>query len=258
MTKILVLGSNGQVGSELRSLSPLYSQYNFTFADRGIVDLNNLETISEYFLHNTFDAIINCAAYTAVDKAESERETAERVNHLAVAAIAEIVKKKNMSLIHISTDYVFNGKNFQPYVESFSTDPINFYGKSKLSGEEAIFKIAPTKTIIIRTSWVYSTFGNNFVKTMLRLGRERESLGVIFDQVGSPTYAKDLAQLILNVIPKIKNETPAIYHYSNEGVASWYDFAKEIFSISKINCKVNPITTAEYPTPAARPFYSVI
>lgn len=258
MTKILVLGSSGQVGSELHKLSSLYPQYNFTFADRGILNLNNLHDISEYFSNKTFDTIVNCAAYTAVDKAESDREMADTINHRAVEIIAKIAKIKNISLIHISTDYVFNGKNFQAYVETDPTDPINFYGKTKHLGEEAILNIAPSRAIIIRTSWVYSSFGNNFVKTMLRLGNERESLKIIFDQVGTPTFAKDLAQLILNIIPKIKNEGPAIYHYSNEGVASWYDFAKEIFDISKLNCKVSPITTLEYPTPAARPYFSLL
>ena len=258
MFKILITGSNGQVGNELRALAVSYPQYEFNFVDRGLLDLSNPQMIKNYFDDKDFDAIINCAAYTAVDKAESESELADKVNHLAVAALAEIAKEKNISLIHISTDYVFDGKNYRPYVESNPTNPVSVYGKTKLAAEEAIFTISPSKAIIIRTSWVYSSFGQNFVKTMLRLGCERESLGVIFDQVGTPTYARDLALTILEILPKIQNQTPVIYHYSNEGVASWYDFAKAIFKIAKINCVVKPITTAEYPTLATRPHSSLM
>lgn len=258
MNKILVLGCNGQLGSELTSLAPRYPQYDFIFVDRSLLDLSSDAEIQKYFSNKTFNTIINCAAYTAVDKAESEFALADLINHKSVATIARIAKEKNISLVHISTDYVFKGNHFRPYVENDPTDPVNAYGKTKFLGEESIFEISPAKTIIIRTSWVYSSFGNNFVKTMLRLGRERESLGVIFDQIGTPTYAKDLAEVILNIIPKIQNEKPIIYHYSNEGVASWYDFAKEIFAISKINCEVKPITAEEYPTPATRPFYSLL
>jgi dTDP-4-dehydrorhamnose reductase len=172
--------------------------------------------------------------------------------------LAKIAKKKNISLIHISTDYVFDGKNYRPYIETDSTDPQGVYGRTKRDGEDAILAIAPVNSIIIRTSWVYSSFGNNFVKTMLRLGKEHDSLGVIFDQVGTPTYARDLAKTILEVLPQIKNESPEIYHYSNEGVASWYDFAQAIFELTSISCQVNPITTDQYPTPATRPHYSLL
>lgn len=259
MLKILITGSNGQVGSELKALSTSYNkQYTFTFIDRSVLDMSDSNAIKDYFKDKTFDAIINCAAYTAVDKAESESVLAEKINHEAVATLARIAKEKNISLIHISTDYIFDGKNYRPYIESDPAGPVNIYGKTKYLGEEAILSISPINSIIIRTSWVYSRFGNNFVKTMLRLGRERDVLGVIFDQVGTPTCARDLAKMILDVIPKIQNTTPEIYHYSNEGVASWYDFAKAIFEFSNISCIVNPITTAQYPTPAARPNYSLL
>ena len=256
--KILITGSSGQVGSELKSLSPAYKQYDFTFIDRKLLDISNPEAIKIFFSDKSFDAIINCAAYTAVDKAESESDLADKINNQAVATIAQIAKDKNITLIHISTDYIFDGKNYRPYIESDPTNAVSIYGKTKLAGEEAIISIAPVRTIIIRTSWVYSSFGQNFVKTMLRLGQERDSLGIIFDQVGTPTYARDLAQVILDILPRVQNPTPVIYHYSNEGVASWYDFAKAIFEISKIQCNVRPITTAEYPTPATRPYNSLM
>lgn len=258
MHKILVTGSNGQVGSELKILSSKYSQCEFTFIDRSILDISDSQAIIRYFTDKAFDTIINCAAYTAVDKAESDIAQAEAINHQAVATLAQIAKEKNISLIHISTDYVYDGKNFRPYIESDPTNPVNVYGKTKLAGEEAINTISPPKTIIIRTSWIYSTFGNNFVKTMRRLGREREKLGVIFDQIGSPTYARDLARAILDIVPQIKNSAPVTYHYSNEGIASWYDFANAIFELSKIKCSLTPLTTEEYPTPAPRPHFSLL
>lgn len=256
MLKVLVTGSSGQVGSELRELCSLYPQYNFTFVDRSILDMSRPQTFKNYFNSNHFNAIINCAAYTAVDKAESEQDLADLVNHLAVAEIAEIAKMQNATFIHISTDYVFDGKHYRAYNEDSKTNPASIYGKTKLAGETAILRIAPKKSIIIRTSWVYSSFGNNFIKTMLRLGRERENIGVIFDQVGSPTYAKDLARTILEILPKIKNAKPQIYHYSNEGVISWFDLAHAIFDLSEIQCNVKALTTEEYPTIAPRPHNS--
>ena len=181
-----------------------------------------------------------------------------KVNRKAVKKLAKISKEKDIKLIHISTDYVFDGKNFKPYCEAYKTNPNSVYGKTKLEGELQMQSINPHNSIIIRTSWVYSSFGANFVKTMIRLGRERDELGVIFDQVGTPTYARDLANTILEILPKIENNKVEIYNYSNEGVLSWYDFAKEIMRMVKIECKVNPIETHQYPTPAARPHYSLL
>lgn len=258
MPKILVTGASGQVGSELQVLSKMYPQYDFIFADRNALDLGNLCVMQDFFESNRFDTIINCAAYTAVDKAESEPDLADTINHRFVSMLAKIAKIQRIALIHISTDYVFNGRNHRPYVENDPTDPQGVYGRTKRDGENAILSVAPSNTVILRTSWVYSSFGNNFVKTMLRLGKERESLGVIFDQIGTPTYARDLAKVILDILPKIKNESPEIYHYSNEGVASWYDFSKAIFELSEVGCAINPITTDQYPTPAKRPHYSLL
>lgn len=257
MYNILVTGSNGQLGSEIRALSSDYS-YNFFFTDRESLDITNSDTVKNLIEKNNINTIINCAAYTAVDKAESDEENADKINHLAVKNFAEIAKEKDIKLIHISTDYVFDGKNFKPYTEDDTTNPNGVYGNTKLKGEKAFLHGSPKNSIIIRTSWVYSSFGANFVKTMLRLGKEKESLGVIFDQVGTPTYARDLAKAILDILPNIKNEKPEIYNYSNEGVLSWYDFAKEIMRMAKLDCQINPIETYEYPTPAQRPHYSLL
>jgi len=257
MTNILVTGSNGQVGSELQALSPAY-EYNFYFTDRDSLDIIDKSAVEEFVKNNEITTIINAAAYTAVDKAEEDKESADRVNHLATKYLSEIAKEQGCKLIHISTDYVFDGKNYKPYNEDDVTNPNGVYGATKLAGEKAMRELNPKNSIIIRTSWVYSSYGTNFVKTMLRLGKERESLGVIFDQVGTPTYAKDLARTILDILPKIDNEKVEIYHYSNEGVLSWYDFAKEIMRMAKIECVINPIETKEYPTPATRPHYSLL
>lgn len=258
MLEVLVTGSSGQLGSEIRELSSRYPQYTFTFADRSMLDLSNLCKMENFFDGKRFDMIINCAAYTAVDKAESESELADTINHRFVSMLAKIAKRDSSKLIHISTDYVFDGKHHRPYIESDPTAPQGVYGKTKCDGENAILSTAPANTLIIRTSWVYSSFGNNFVKTMLRLGKERDTLGVIFDQVGTPTYARDLAQAIIDILPQINNVQPEIYHYSNEGAASWYDFAQAIFELSGVVCLVNPITTDQYPTPATRPHYSLL
>ena len=258
MSSILVMGSDGQLGSEFKAISTSYPFHTFTFLRRADVDLTDTAAIEEYFLGKEFDFIVNCAAYTAVDKAESESDLADTINHKAVETLALIAKEKNISLIHISTDYVFGGKNYRPYIESDPTDPQCIYGKTKLDGENAILAIAPTNSVIIRTSWVYSFFGANFVKTMLRLAKERESLSVVYDQVGTPTYARDLAKAVVEIIPKIQNSKVEIYNYSNEGVLSWYDFAKEIMKMAKLNCIINPIETKDYPTPATRPNYSLM
>ncbi len=258
MPNVLVTGSNGQLGSEIRNL---ISNDEWYFTDRNTLDITNKIAIESFCTKHNIEVIINCAAYTAVDKAEEDEVNADRINHLAVKYMAEIAKEKNIKLIHISTDYVFDGENYKPYSEEDKTDPQGVYGKTKLAGEQAIQDIHPNNSIIIRTSWLYSSYGNNFVKTMLRLGKERDELGVIFDQVGTPTYAKDLAKVIIHIIQhstlKIQHSVE-IYHYSNEGVASWYDFAKAIFELSDIQCDVKPIETKEYPTPASRPHYSLL
>lgn len=264
MNNILVTGSNGQVGSEIRELSKNYS-YNFFFTDRETLDIADEGAIRKFVIQNSIDTIINCAAYTAVDKAESDADTADKINHLAVKNLAEIAKEKNIKLIHISTDYVFDGKNYKPYIEEDITAPNGVYGETKLKGEKALLHVSPKNSIIIRTSWVYSSFGANFVKTMLKFGKEKEQLTVIFDQVGTPTYARDLAKAILDILPNIKNEKVEVYNYSNEGVLSWYDFAKEIMRMAKLECQINPIETKEYlalsantQTPAQRPHYSLL
>jgi len=254
---ILVTGTNGQVGSELKELSLDYN-YNFFFTTRDELDISNRDEVKNFCESNNINTIINCAAYTAVDKAESDIEMADEINHKAVKKLAKFSEEKNIKLIHISTDYVFDGKNYKPYSEANQTNPNSVYGKTKLDGELEMIKINPKNSIIIRTSWVYSSFGNNFVKTMLRLGKEKDKLGVIFDQIGTPTYAKDLAKTILDIIPNIKNNKIEIYNYSNEGVLSWYDFAKEIMKMAKIDCTINPIETYQYPTPASRPHYSLL
>ncbi len=257
MHNILVTGSNGQLGSEIKELSKDYN-YTFYFTDRETLDISNESDIKEFVESHNIHTIINCAAYTAVDKAESDEINADSINHLAVKYLAQISKKNNIKFIHISTDYVFNGEAFKPYLEDDTVNPNGIYGKTKLEGEKVMQAINPSNSIIIRTSWVYSSFGANFVKTMLRLGKERESLGVIFDQVGTPTYARDLGKAILDILPNIKNEKVSVYNYSNEGVLSWYDFSKEIMRMAKLDCKINPIETSAYPTPATRPHYSLL
>ena len=254
---ILVTGSNGQLGSEIKELSSMY-EYNFFFTDRSNIDITNKESIKTFCQTNSINTIINCAAYTAVDKAESDEVNADLVNRKAVKKLALVSSELNIKLIHISTDYVFDGKTYKPYVEEFQTKPNSVYGKTKLMGENEMINVNPKNSIIIRTSWVYSSHGNNFVKTMLRLGKEKTELGVIFDQVGTPTYAAHLAIAILDIIPKLNNPKVEIYNYSNEGVLSWYDFAKEIMKMAKLNCKINPIETHQYPTPAKRPHFSLL
>lgn len=254
---ILVTGSNGQLGSEIKELSSNYN-YNFFFTTRDDIDITSKDSIKEFCQTNSINIIINCAAYTAVDKAQSDIENADLVNRKAVKKLSIVAKELDIKLIHISTDYVFDGKNFKPYLEEFQTNPQSVYGKTKLDGENELLDINPLNSIIIRTSWVYSYYRNNFVKTMLRLGKEKEELGVIFDQVGTPTYAKDLAITILDIVPQIENHKVEIYNYSNEGVLSWYDFAKEIMKMAKLNCKINPIETYQYPTPAKRPHFSLL
>lgn len=258
MNNILVTGANGQLGSEIQSLAKDYPQYSFFFSDVKDLDITDPVSIRSFCTEHQIKTIINCAAYTAVDKAEEQTDICNAVNHIGTVHLATIAKELNIKLIHTSTDYVFDGKNHSPFKENDTTNPINIYGKTKLLGEEAMKKINPKHSIIIRTSWVYSTFGNNFVKTMLNLAKSREQLTIIADQIGSPTYAQNLAKTILDIIPKINNDEVEVYHYANEGICSWYDFAFEIFNQTNINCKVLPIETKDYPTAAKRPPYSVM
>jgi len=256
--KILVIGKTGQLGQSINEIvSKMQSRDEFVFVGRDELDLSDKDGVVSYFENNNFDIILNCAAYTAVDKAESEIELADRINHLAIQKIATIANKQQIKLVHISTDYVFNGESDIPYLESDVVNPINIYGKTKLAGEQAVLGTMLTDATIIRTSWVYSEYGNNFVDTMLRLGKERDKINVVSDQIGSPTYAGDLAMAILHIIQNEEflnsGQKTQIYHYSNEGSCSWFDFAKEIFELTNIQCTVNPITTEQYPTTTQRP-----
>ncbi|MBL0738872.1 dTDP-4-dehydrorhamnose reductase [Flavobacterium sp. GN10] len=256
MKKILVTGATGQLGSELSVLAPLYTQYEWVFADRTQITLDNLEILQSQLKVIHPDVIFNCGAYTAVDKAESEKDLAFKVNHLAVELIAKYAKENNAKLIHISTDYVFDGASSIALNEEAETNPINVYGESKLAGEIACLKENP-ESVIIRTSWVYSKFGNNFVKTMQRLMQERDEINVVNDQIGSPTYAADLAQAMIDII-EFPKWISGIYNYSNEGEISWYEFAESIKELGGHNCKVGGISSSSYPTPAKRPSYSLL
>ena len=258
---ILITGANGQLGSELKFLvsNNVNKDTNYFFTDKDELDITNLDAIREFVEKNSIDTIINCAAYTAVDKAEEEEELAYKINRDGVKNLATIAKEKNSKLIHISTDYVFDGRSHTPLKEEDEVNPQGVYAKSKRAGEEEIIKINPKDSIIIRTSWVYNSDGKNFVNSMLKLGKERDKLRVVCDQIGTPTYARDLARAILKIIDSsYKNDNGEIFHYSNEGNCSWYDFAQAIFEISNIDCKVEPIGTKDYPTPAKRPQYSVL
>ena len=256
MKTILITGANGQLGNEMRLLAAAHPEYRYVFTDVAELDICNEEAVEQCVAGNEVDIIVNCAAYTAVDKAEDDSELADRLNHLAPGYLARAVQRRGGSLIQVSTDYVFDGTAHCPYTEEEPTCPVSVYGRTKLAGEqEAMAGCA--STMVIRTAWLYSTFGNNFVKTMLRLGRERDSLGVIFDQVGTPTYARDLAAVIFAAIGK--GIVPGIYHFSNEGVCSWYDFTQMIHRLAGIDgCKLRPLHTEEYPTRAVRPHYSVL
>ncbi len=258
MKNILITGSNGQLGSEIREISDQYENYNFIFTDVEELDLTISEDIVSFFTDNKIDACINCAAYTAVDKAEGEVELAMLVNSTAVENLSKVCKNNGTLLFHISTDYVFNGKHFMPYVETDTVSPDSQYGLSKLKGEEAVM-LNCDKAIIVRTSWLYSSHGNNFVKTLIKLGNERDQLSVVSDQVGTPTYAADLAEAIMVMIASFDETKPKeIYHFSNEGAISWYDFGKAIMKLSDIECAINPIDSKDYPSKANRPFYSVL
>jgi dTDP-4-dehydrorhamnose reductase len=254
--KIVVLGASGQLGSCLKKNSTERNITDISFPPEESANILDKELLDKLFTTEKPQFVINCAAYTAVDKAEDDVETCRKVNRDGAAYIAEVCKKHQATLIHISTDFVFKGDIPKLLLENDPAEPENMYGLTKLEGEAAITEILP-EHYTIRTSWLYSEFGNNFVKTMLRLGREREQLGVIVDQVGSPTYAIDLANTILDII-EVDNKAYGIYHYSNEGVTSWYDFAKAVFDLSETTVKLNPVKTSEYVTRAVRPAYSVM
>lgn len=253
---ILITGCNGQLGNEIQLIEKNNPQHCFFNTDVEELDITDQLAVEQFVAKNKIDGIINCAAYTAVDKAESDKELCTSLNTVAPAYLAAAIDKRDGWMIHISTDYVFDGTKHTPYVEDDTPCPNSVYGSTKLAGELGVRKFCK-KSMIIRTAWLYSTFGNNFVKTMIRLGKEKEQLGVIFDQIGTPTYARDLAVVIMTAVNQgIK---PDIYHFSNEGVISWYDFTKAIHRIADIStCHVKPIHTSEYPTPASRPAYSVL
>ena len=256
MKKILVTGANGQLGSEIKMLAPNYPNFEFIFTDIEDFPLDQSDVIVANFNIIKPDIVINCAAYTAVDKAEQDQVVADAINHLAIATLANLCNDSGAKLVHISTDYVFDGTSPIAYTETDIPNPKSVYGVTKLAGEIACMKNCP-ESIIIRTAWVYSEFGNNFVKTMLRLMTERDSLSVVNDQVGSPTYAADLAQVILTILNSDKWES-GIYHYSNAGEISWYDFAMDIKEIGNKTCDITGIPASSYPTPAERPAYSLL
>ena len=257
---ILVTGANGQLGSELNIIAA-YEPFQFIFTDIDELDLTNGSEVNSFFNTHKIDFCINCAAYTAVDKAEKNVEAARAINVDAVQNLAEACTINGTFLFHISTDFVFRGDAYLPLTEESKPDPISVYGFTKLEGENIALKTNP-KTFVIRTSWLYSSFGNNFVKTMIRLGRERSELGVVVDQIGTPTYASDLAKAMVDIIKESEHtslvDRCGLYHFSNNGVASWYDFAKAIFDLKSIDVELKPIKTEEFPLPASRPFYSVL
>ena len=259
LTTILVTGANGQLGKELQAAAVAYPHFNFLFTSKEELAIENVAAIKNYFDSHKIDFCINCAAYTAVDRAESEKETAFLVNATAVGNLATVCKVFNVSFIHISTDYVFDGTETLPYKETDPTNPTSIYGQSKLKGEALALANNPS-TIIIRTSWVFSSFANNFVKTMLRLMKEKESINVVNDQFGCPTYAADLAKAILQIINNYSSSkiNQQVFNYCNEGIISWYDFAITIKELTQSKCIINPIPTSQYPTPAKRPQYSVL
>lgn len=256
---ILVTGSNGQLGNEIKKQASSLNDAAFFYTDVDTLDITNVIATDAFLKQHGITHIINCAAYTAVDKAETEKEASMLINGKAPTLLAQAARNNQSFLIHISTDYVFDGKGTRPYVETDQPNPMSVYGKSKWQGEQGIKQYA-NQAIIIRTAWLYAALGNNFVKTMQRLGKEKSEIGVVADQIGTPTHAADLAKAILQIIPQLSgwDKGVEIYHYSNEGVCSWYDFAKKIMSLSRLSCQVQAITTKDYPTPAYRPQYSVL
>ncbi len=246
--KVMITGANGQLGQELQKLLP-----EAVLTDVETLDITDLEAVKAFVAENQIDTIVNCAAYTAVDKAEDEPELAAKINTLGPENLA----KSGAKVVHVSTDYVFDGCGHKPYSTEDAANPVSVYGRTKLAGERAVLAHAEV-AVVIRTAWLYSPYGNNFVKTMRRLGAEKESLNVVADQIGTPTYAGDLAEAIVQILPQLSKETKGVYHYTNEGVCSWYDFATKIMELSGLNCRVNPIPSSAYPTKATRPFYSVL
>ena len=263
MQNILVTGGHGQVGSELQIVAKNQSKYQFFFTDVADLDITNQQVVFEFFKENKIDSCINCAAYTAVDKAESNIELAKKINVGGAENLALACAQNEGKLIHLSTDYVYHNSQNTPFIEGDPTNPQGVYAQTKLDGD-LIALSSNQNTLILRTSWVYSSFGHNFVKTMLRLGKERDSLGVVFDQIGTPTYAKDIAEAIFSILQSIDNQSiksnswQGVFHYSNEGVTSWYDFAAAIFDLENIQCQLSPIESVQYPTPAKRPPFSVL
>lgn len=260
MTEILVTGSDGQLGSELQALAKHCNWARFNFTTINELDITDQQAVSACLEEREYSFLINCSAYTAVDKAETDQEAARKVNATAVATLAKSCNTHGIKTIHISTDYVFDGKNHLPYKEEDAVSPQSVYGHTKLEGETELTALHP-QSVVIRTSWLYSTYGHNFVKTILKYGSERDELKVVFDQIGTPTYAADLAECILSIINQSVSKNhfvSGIYHYSNEGVASWYDFAYEIVLLSGLGCKVQPVESHEFPTVAVRPAFSVM
>jgi len=258
---ILVTGSNGQLGSEIKDVAASYKSFRFFFMDLPALDICNSTQLEIFIIKNNIDTVINCAAYTSVDAAEENVVIAEQVNGAGVLNLVHALAKVNGKLIHISTDYVFDGTGFLPYQELDKTNPMGVYGKTKRNGELAVIN-SDIDAIVIRTSWLYSAYGTNFVKTMRRLGKERNELNVIYDQIGTPTNASDLAKTCLDILAYSKetniNTKGNVYHYSNEGVASWYDFARAIMDLGEVDCKIKPIETKDYPTAAKRPHFSIL
>ena len=256
MHTVLVTGSKGQLGNEVQLAAKRYPQFNFIFTDVEELDICDEIAVNRFFDTNEIAFLLNCAAYTAVDKAEEDVALCYKINEEAVGILGKAAQRHGTKVIHVSTDYVFDGTNYLPYTEDMPVCPATVYGKSKLAGEATLLSVCPD-SVIIRTAWLYSSFGNNFVKTMLKLGKERESLNVIFDQVGTPTYAADLADAMMQIIHAAVF-VPGVFHYSNEGVCSWYDFTKSIHKIAGVACQVSPIETKDYPAKTPRPHYSVL
>lgn len=256
MKHILVTGCKGQLGNEIQLLAPKYEEEcTFYFTDKEELDITDRKAVYTFIEKHSIGIVINCAAFTAVDKAEENEELCNLLNNVAPGYLAEAVASVGGTMIQVSTDYVFDGKGCTPYKEEDATNPQTVYGRTKLAGEENVIRSC-AGSMVIRTAWLYSTFGNNFVKTMIRLGKERDALGVVFDQVGSPTYARDLARTIMHIVDK--GIVPGVYHFTNEGVCSWYDFTRAIHRLEGIDCQVRPIHTEDYPVPAARPHFSVL